>query len=168
MAGVTRAVTRVPKPRRSGRDGSHSPQAASRNAPEAGSGVGHKSQPPRSSSSPLGALQLQAAPNLSPRSKPSVPNRNLVPQPPVPLGHTGDSPGQVAQPRLVAGPPRGTAATARPAAQGLARSPRDIFILAFVLFEAVGSVFSLINTTLPWPHPGSELTGTATPSAVTA
>lgn len=122
---------------------------------------------PEAPQAPL-ELCIQAAPNLSPRSKPSVPNRNLVPQPPVPLGHTGDSPGQVAQPRLVAGPPRGTAATARPAAQGLARSPRDIFILAFVLFEDVGSVFSLINTTLPWPHPGSELTGTATPSAVTA
>lgn len=61
------AVTRVPKPRQSGRDGSCSPQTASQNAPEAGSGVGHKSQLPRSSSTPpwSSAAPGEAAPNLS-------------------------------------------------------------------------------------------------------
>lgn len=126
---------------------------------------------PRSSSTPpwSSAAPGEAAPNLSragarfPREQTqpgsALPTGTWCHNPPVPrrvLGHTGDSPGQVAQPRLAAGPPRGTAAAALPAAQGLARSPRDIFIPAFVLFEAVGSVFSLVNTTLPWPTPAQS------------
>lgn len=93
-----------------------------------------------------------AAPNLPQAgSKPSgqEPCATSATQGP---GHSGDSLGQVAQPGLAAGPPRGAAA----AAQGLARSPGDIFIQAFVLFEAVSSVFSVLNTALPCPGADSD------------
>lgn len=113
---------------------------------------GHKPQPP---------LELQTFPK--PPSALRV--RNLVPHPPVPgrvLGHAGDSQGRWHSPGWLLSLP------VAPAAQGLARSPRGIFILEFVLFEAVSSVFSVINTNPPLSQPGSELTATATPSAATA
>lgn len=131
----------------------------SHNAPEAGGGGDTNPGPPRSSSAPQ-----EAAPNL-PQTPLALGVRNFVPQPPVPgrvLGHAGDSQGRWHSLGWLLSLP------VVPAAQGLARSPRGIFIPEFVLFEAVSSVFSVINTNPPLSQPGSELTATATPSAATA
>lgn len=121
-----------------GRDGSHSPQT----------------QIP----APLRPLELLssegAAPNL-PQGPQLCPRGHLVPPPPVPRRGLG-----------TLGTARAGCCPCPWAAQGLARCPRDIFIPAFVvLFEAVGSVSSAINTTLPCLAPLGDNSNTLSDTA---
>lgn len=146
MSWDTRAVTRVPKARQG-----RIPQPPDTMSPRL-EGLGHKSQLPRA---PLELLSSEgAAPNLPQGRDPNSALRATLCH--HPLCHAG-SWGRWGQPGLAAVPAPGQLKAWHGA--------HGIFLSRHLLFEAVGSVFSAINTTLPCPAPLGDNSSTLSATA---